>query len=200
MCEILTKPSSDIGSDSQLEWRSLGKCPFDVLGRKHYAYVDGRIYWLIREKKFNPNGIKIMSFHLKRENFGMVCFPRTYSNRSVECLDLVEIKDRLCLTDRLPWESTMDIWMMMREEDFANMWVKKYRIDLMGIDHHDVRILGYLNKNRDDFDGEGEILIKFGAQSFGFYQLENGRFRDLAGGMNIQGWDLKLFLNRKHLL
>lgn len=56
----------------------------------------------------------------------------------------------------------MDIWMMMREEDFVNMWVKKYRIDFMGIDYYDVRILGYLNKNCDDFDGEGEILIKFG--------------------------------------
>lgn len=198
MCEIMTEPSSHLRSNSHGQWRFLGKCPFDFLGRKQYAHVDGKIYWLIAEKKFNPDCIKIMSFHLRNENFGVVCFPKTNSNRSVECLDLVEIQDRLCLTDRLPWGSMMDIWMMKREEDFANLWVKKYKIDLVGIDHHDVRILGHL-PNINDGEDEGEILIKFGAQSFGLYNLGNGGFRDMAGEMNIQGRDLKLLLNRRCL-
>lgn len=45
-----------------------------------------------------------MSFDLDMEIFGMVSFPKTYSDRSVECLELVEINDKLCLTDRLPWD------------------------------------------------------------------------------------------------
>lgn len=199
MCEILTRPSSHLGSISCGQWRFLGKCPFDFLGRKPYALVDEKIYWLIAEKKFNPDCIKIMSFHLGIENFGFVYFPKTNSNRSVECLDLVEIRERLCLTDRLPWDSIMDIWMMEREEDFANLWVKKYKIDLKGIDHHGVRILGHLPKIKEREDDEGVILIKFGAQSFGFYDLENGEFRDMAGDMSIQQRDLKLLLNRKCL-
>jgi len=204
MCEILTIPTSEIGSDSQENWRSLGKCPFAFLGRKDYASVDDKIYWLVGEKKFDPDCIRIMSFDLRSENFGLVCFPKKYSNRSVECLDLVEIKERLCLTDRLPWESTIYVWMMMRDkEEFANdLWIKKYRIELLGIDHHDVRILGYLSTNNTgDSQSEGEILIKFGAKSFGFYDPIHGRFRDLADKITTNpGADLQLLLDRKNLL
>ncbi|KMT14543.1 hypothetical protein BVRB_4g073130 [Beta vulgaris subsp. vulgaris] len=201
MCEILTKPSSDLGVDSQEEWKFIGKCPFDILGRKNYAFVGGKFYWLIGEKKFNPDCIKIMSFDLEIENFGMVSFPKTCSNRSVECLDLVEIKGKLCLTDRLPWESSMDVWMMVKEDEgFLNLWVKKYKIDLMGINHHDVRILGHLNKNNGDFEGEGEILMKIGGKSFGFYDLDYGVYKDLVGEINMHEWGLQLMLNRKFLL
>ncbi|XP_021772118.1 putative F-box/kelch-repeat protein At3g17280 [Chenopodium quinoa] len=202
MCEILNKPNSDLGFESQEEWNNLGICPFDFLGRKNYAFVDGKFYWLIGEKKFNPENIKIMSFDLEFEGFGLNYFPKSCSNRSVECLDLVEIRDFLCLTDRLPWESSMDIWMMEKEnKGFPNFWVRKYKVDLMGINHHDVRILGHVIKiNGGDCESEGKIMIKFGGQSFGFYELDNEVFTNLAGEINFQGWDLQLMVNRKFLL
>ncbi|CAO2837294.1 unnamed protein product [Amaranthus hypochondriacus] len=200
MCEILTKPSFD----SQKDWKFIGECPYnDVLGRKNYAYVDGKFYWLIGEKKYNPNGIKIMSFDLGMEIFGMVSFPKKYSDRSVECLELVEINDKLCLTDRLPWESNMDVWMMMKQnEGFPNHWVKKYRIDLMGIDHHDVRILGHLPKiygNDCESECEGKILMKIGEQKFGFYELKKKVYRDIISDINMKEWSLQLMLNRNTL-
>lgn len=166
MCEILTIKSSDLGIDSQEEWRIIGEIPFDVLCRKNYAFVDGKLYWLLGEKKIKLDGIKILSFDLENEGFGMNLFPKSCSDRSVECLDLVEIRDCLCLTDRLPWESSMDVWMMVKEgEGFADFWVKKFRIDLMGIDHHDVRILGHLIKmNGGDCDSDGEILKNWGSK------------------------------------
>lgn len=206
MCEILTKPESDLGLDTRGDenWENLGKCPFDVLGRKNYAFVDGKFYWFVGEKKFNPDCVKIMSFDIEIEGFGMNYFPKSCSNRSVECLDLVEIRDCLCLTDRLPWESSMDVWMMGKEnEGFANLWEKKYRIDLMGIDHHDVRILGHLIRiNGGDCEkkDDGEILMKIGGQSFGFYELGNGVYRNLGSEVNLQEWGLQLMLSRKFLL
>ncbi|KAL2942023.1 hypothetical protein RDABS01_030373 [Bienertia sinuspersici] len=201
ICEILSKPISDLWVDSLEEWRNLGNCPYEFLGRKNYAFVDGKFYWLVRENKFNFHCIRVMSFHLETEIFGIVCFSRNFSDRSVECLDLVEIRDRLCMTDRLPGQSSMNIWMMVKEDDgFANLWVKKYEIDLNGIDHHDVRILGHFpRRNNDDDDDEGEILMKIG-QSFGFYELENGVYREMTSEVNKQEWGLQLLLNRKSIL
>ncbi|XP_074310097.1 F-box protein At3g07870-like [Silene latifolia] len=202
MCEIISYPSSHLGLVFENDWKFLGKCPFNVLGRKDYAFVDGKFYWLIGEKKFNPDCIKIMSFNLEIEIFGIVCFPRSYSNRSVECLDLVEIKGKLCLTDRLPWDSSMNVWMMMKEEEgFSNYWEMKYKIDLMGVLHHDVRILGYLSDKVNDCENDGEILMKIGEESFGLYELGSQLFKELGDGIdNIHGWNLQLMIDRKVLL
>ncbi|KAK9692320.1 hypothetical protein RND81_09G256200 [Saponaria officinalis] len=206
MCEIITCKSSQLGLNShEKNWRFIGKCPYNILSRKKYAYVCGKIYWLILEKKFNPNCVKIMSFNLEIEIFGIIYFPKTYSNRSIECLELIEIKNKLCLIDRLPWESSMNVWMMMNEENgFTNLWVKKYEIDLMGIVHHDVRILGHLGKidynNCDDYESDGEILMKIGEQSLGLYEFESEVFKELGDRIKMHGWNLQFMIDRKLLL
>ncbi|XP_074292417.1 F-box protein At3g07870-like [Silene latifolia] len=200
MCEIITVSSSHLGLNSQKLWRFLGYCSYDILGRKDSAYVDGNIYWLIGATKSSTEYIKIMSFNVETEKFGVLCFPATYADISVECLNLVEIKDKLCMTDRLPWESTMNVWMMMEEEEgLANFWVHKYRIDL-GVFHHDVKILGHLNKiNSNAFESEGEILVKLGALRYGFYELESDVFRKLVED-NMPEWSLQHMVERKILL
>ncbi|GMH11466.1 hypothetical protein Nepgr_013307 [Nepenthes gracilis] len=189
-CEILTKPSGEIWSNSCVVWKLLGKCQFDVLSRKSYVYVDGCVYWLIAERKFNPDCIRILVFDLEKESFGVVCFPRFYSNRSVECVGMLEMREKLCLTDRLPWETTMDIWVLENRKN--NVWIKKYSMDLAHIDLHDFKILGHVPSE----GGEGEILIKIGSHSFVYYDIENCNFRSLDK-INMQGQDLQLLLNRK---
>ncbi|KAL9234794.1 hypothetical protein vseg_009620 [Gypsophila vaccaria] len=209
MCEIITCPSSQLGlvsEESHHSWRFLGKCPWNILGRKNFTRVRLKMYWFIEEKIFNPECVKIMSFDLETEIFNMVIFPRKYSNRSIECLNLLEIKGKLCLTDRLPWESTMNVWMMVKEDEgFLNLWVKKYEIDLVGVFHHDVRILGHLsnfNNDDDNDDDDGEILMRIGDKSFGMYELRSKEYREMGGEMDTiqQGWNLQLMIDRKFLL
>ncbi|GAB2277042.1 hypothetical protein Dimus_011751 [Dionaea muscipula] len=196
ICEVQVQPSAKIWSSSRCsraEWRSLGICQFDfdILSRKPSVSVDRYVYWLIGERRFNPDCIRILSFDLEMESFGIVCFPRFYSNRSVECVGLLEMGERLCLTDRLPWESTMDIWML--QDGGGNQWRKEHSINLAGIDLHDFRIIGHVACREGD---EGEILIKLGALGYVFYVVRKCSFRRLKIAME-DGQDLQLILKRK---
>ncbi|KAL8170870.1 hypothetical protein V2J09_022674 [Rumex salicifolius] len=203
VCEVLTVPSRAIGFDSSSNstesWRFLGKCPVNVLGRKSYVCVDGKIYWLASEKNYNPDCVRILSFDLVNEDFGFVCFPRNYSNRSAECLGLLEVGEKLCLTDRLPFETTMAVWEL--EDGQNNVWVKKYQIDLSRFDRHDMKFLGHVPSIGD---GVGEVVIKLGIQDAVVYDLDKGTFREIHSEVDDEEegvlHELELLLNRKHLL
>ncbi|GAB2218398.1 hypothetical protein Drorol1_Dr00001621 [Drosera rotundifolia] len=202
LCEIVSIPSSTIWCGSKSErsvkyvWRTLGirQFDFEVLTRKGNVCVDGTVYWLIGERRFNPVFIRILSFDLETECFGIVCFPREYSDRSVECVGLLEMEERLCMTDRLPWETKMVIWMLCDEG--RNIWCKKCCIDLSWIDVRDFEIVGHVGHG-EGREG-GEIVIKIGNSDFVLYDVEKCLFRRME--IAAKGKDLQVILKRKGLL
>lgn len=111
------------------------------------------------------------------------------------------MKEKLWLTDKLPWETSMTVWEL--EDRSNNQWIKKYVIDLAGIGGgRDLKILGHFCSSVDG--GEGELVIKLGANRSMVYDLEKSTFREVQIQVETEGEEqtkeLELLLDRKCLL